>query len=236
MENEDKKVEESTPPASGETQETSEANKKTEEASDENSDYKNELEDELKVLQNRVDQAGFTIEKEKKRRKEAESKLEESTPIDFDMVREEATKVAREAALAVTKESRKGDVEDKIRSATSSEEEAKLAIHHYNHTINATGNDKDDIGNAVLLANKTRLSSNLDTYMASARSRDNIQTTAGGAGQKQSVKRAEEMTFSAEDIKIQKAFGLNNEQMTGGYDRMTTKDKMQAEQNKKALG
>lgn len=214
---EETKVEETTAPASGEKETTVEKTEKTTEETT-GVDYKKELEE--REIQ--LGQAEHTIVKEKTKTKEAKEEVEKviATVPSIDEIRQ----AVREEHQTFHKQTRKSEIENKIRSITGSEDEAKLALHHYQNTITVSGNDQEDIENAILLANKKRYSSIASEAQATAQSKDTVQTTGGGAGQKV-TKFVDESNLSVEDKQIMKHFGVSPELVTedGQFDREAAK-------------
>jgi len=212
MAEETKKVEETTTPASEEIKQeevTTEVVETTEEI-----DYQKQAEE----LESRLGKAEHTIQKVKEEKKEAVKKAEEAPTFTIDDVRQ----AVREENQIFHKESRKSEIENKIRSMTGSEAEAKLALLHYQNSITVSGNDHEDIENAILLANKKKYSSILSEAAATARSKDTVVTSSAAPGQRK-VNREETPTYSKEDEQISKAFGLTPEQMKDGYVRTKPK-------------
>ncbi len=214
MENEEKKeVEETTAPASEETK-SEETTEETVEETSEEIDYKKEAEE----LESRLGKAEFTIQKVKEENKDLKEEVKETPTFTI----EDVEKVVGDKLQSFHKETRKNEIENKIRSMTGSEAEAKLALLHYQNSIVVSGNDQEDIENAILLANKKKYSSILSEAMATARSKDTVVTNSAAPGQRK-VAREETPTYTKEDEQVGKAFGLTPEQMKEGYVRTKPK-------------
>lgn len=132
---------------SEESNDPEESENSDEPSKEDTSDYDKELK---RIEQDKEEKRkGYAMRKGKKDDDEEEEEQE-----DID---EKIQKAVKEAVAGVQKDVQRSNVETLLRQQTGSDSEFKLALHHYDNSINPSGSVNDDVENAVLLANKHRL-------------------------------------------------------------------------------
>jgi len=154
-----------------------------EEGDEKHIDFKAELEREKRRRQ----QAEYVIEQEKRRRKELERERPE---LDEESIRNIIQEEMRREMSSLKRDLDRSRVEQMIESIASSEDEANLIKYHYENTINPTGNIKEDVENARVLANKKRFEHQISEIKRAEESKKNLGSGIG-AGQKPSEKAQE---------------------------------------------
>lgn len=162
----------------------------------ENLDYKAELERNKK----RLEQAEYTIEKLR-----AENK-EEFAGMTSDEIRQ----IVREENVALEKKLSNQTVRNLAYSKASSPEEAELMIWHYGNSIVPSGDLMEDIDNARVLANKKRLTQNIEELKKSVSSKENRGASLGAS---QKLGETEKVTLTPEEERFAKRYGLTAEEV-----------------------
>lgn len=153
-------------------------------------DYKADLERERKQRE----QAEYTL-KELRRKKAQEiiGELDVSEIVSREV--EKATAHLREEVARTT-------LQTQISRIASSPEEAEAILHHFSHSIRTTGNLVEDVENAKLLANKSRILKENEEYRLRTTLSTNQPTRAPGSGAGQKVEHKEPITFSPFEQKM----------------------------------
>jgi len=208
MEDTTKKVEETTEPEAPqeETNDTKEEEVQGTNAESSEVDYKAELEKAKK----QISQAEYTIQEEKRRRREAERLAEETVEPKPDVEEDRLRQIIREEQSAILSKVREGDAKRIARSMSSNDVEYELILHHYENSIRPTGDIESDIRRAKLLANEARYASDIEEARRSALSAS-MKGKGTGSGQKLQDKKTPNLT--TEERKLARVFGLTPDEI-----------------------
>lgn len=132
---------------------------------------------------------------------------------------EEPKYVTREEMIASEQRILKAQTDTIIDSMSSSQTESKLIRWHLENSINPTGNVRNDVENAKVLANKRKMLQQNELSKKAVQSA-NSKGKGSGAGQKKSVK--SETKLSDQDQKIIKVANMTWNASTGRYEGKKT--------------
>lgn len=195
-----------------EENEVDEVEESTEEAEEESADddiYAEELDnlvskaDKADKLEKKISGDAYKYRRNKKEGSEADG--DEDSP----------KYVTREEMLASEQRILKAQTDTIIESMSSSPSESKLIRWHLENSINPTGNVRNDVENAKVLANKRKMLQENILAKKSAQSA-NSKGKGTGVGQKKTVKT--ETAISPQDQKMIKMANMTWNAKTGRYE------------------
>ena len=184
---------------------TSEAETSTETESTSGVDYQKELEmarKELEKKDKRISQAEHVIEKLK----------EEGTKVDAESIEAMVNRLVDEKVQNLTSQVRADAIDGLISQYSSSKDEAELIKFHLENSIKQSGDDVTDIINAKALANKARFAQQTSEIKRAKLQTEGEKVTTSG----EKSKGEETQKFSAEELKIMRAYGLSKEDLEKG--------------------
>lgn len=191
-----------------EAQEAEESTTEAETSKEESSndvDYQKELEmaqSELAKKDKRINQAEHVIEKLKS----------EGTDVNADSIKDMVQQMVQEEVQVFQNKVREDAVDSLVTQYAANPDEAKLIKFHLENSIKPSGDDIDDIINAKALANKARFKQqSSEVKRAQAESEAD---KASSAGEKQAGEAPQK--FSAEELKIMRAYGVSKEDLEKG--------------------
>ncbi len=159
-------------------------------------------ESELKRVKNEErERLGSKVDKERDKRLAAER--------EKGLSREEAQALVKEETAKAVKGFQRSSIEDKADQLASSDDERKLILHHYDHSIIPTGNLREDLENAYALANKNKTNARIAELQRAAASKRSRQSSSD-AGPQIKPKQSPEVT--AEDREMAKFAGVKPEE------------------------
>lgn len=207
----EEKVDETTqaaaPEAGTNTEETKEevVETKSEETS-QDIDYKAANE----KLKTKLEAAGNTIQKLKGENKDDKDQTDEGEEILPDSYSKAEIDAMVDTKLAgIQRNIQSGQVREMAYSMAGSPEEAEYMITLYGNVIQPTGDVREDLENAQLIANKKKLATQLTEVQRAANSRGDLSST-GGASQKQSKDDSSALTKDQKEL-IAQGYGLKPE-------------------------
>jgi hypothetical protein len=193
--------------------EANEAETATEEQSSEEEsgdvNYKAELDALLEHTQKtetQLKQAEHTIEKIKRQPRD----LAKTSPDVQKLVSEAVQKEMQ----GVQKVALKSSAEQMATGMSSNTDEVRLALHHYENTINPSGNLREDMENAFALANRKKVANQLSEMQRTM----NAPKKDRGGSSGQRLQRGEAPTLSARDASFVKSAGMTWNPKTSRYE------------------
>ncbi len=160
--------------------------------------HKAELE---RVRNEERERLGSKVDKERDKRIKAEK--------EKGLSPEEVQTLVKEETAKAVKGFQRSSIEDRAEQLASSDDERKLILHHYDHSIIPTGNLREDLENAYALANKNKTNARITELQRAAVSKRNRQSSSD-AGQQVKPKQSPEVT--AEDREMAKFAGVTPEE------------------------
>lgn len=218
----DKDVEQTTPLASEESnaEETKDTGSEDVETSedtvsegDSDIDYAAELQKEIargKEKDKELSQAQHTIVGLKRKNKEQsdDSYEEESDDTPQPLTVEDLNEALDKRDQKLIGQTHVVAVRSLIKAQTRNDDEAKLALHHYENSIVKTGDDEADVQKAILLANGARFQNIMAEVRLSKESKDS-KGNSSGTGQKRQQKK--EIKITPEEQEFADATNLTPE-------------------------
>lgn len=180
---------------------TEETVEETTEESSQNIDHKAEIQ----KIKKQLGQAEHTIEKLKEDKKETKDNTDVSG-VTEDKLRE----MLQESNSNLKRDLNQAQFESELDSISSNEDEKEHISLIYKHRIVPTGNVREDLENAKIIANKARIIQTNEELLRSLSSKGN-KGDGSTAGQKTQNKVAPQLT--PEEQKLAKSFGLTAEQI-----------------------
>lgn len=166
--------------------------------------------------QKELAQAQAELQKKGKQINQAEHVIEElkkkGTEINKDSIEEIVGRLVEDKIQSFTSQVRSDAIGSLIEQYASNNDEAALIKHHLEHSIRPSGDDITDILNAKALANKARFSQQNSEVERSKQATEAEKSTSAG----EKTSKSKEAKYSAEDLKLMKAFNLSKEEVEKG--------------------
>ena len=136
-------------------------------------------------------------------RRLAEKEAKESKEVDIEKLVEEKTQALRQ-------EMQESRTDELINRYARNDNEAQLIRYHLENTIKPSGKIADDVRNAVALANRRRLESEMEEVGRAANARGSVSNYSAG-GRKTTKKADPKQALSEADKRFIKATGMSDE-------------------------